>query len=341
MDLPKRQAVINLHNDGKTRMEIVRALKALKVTPKFVTRTIKRFLETGSLQDRVRSGRPRSVRTSAMVKAVRERVRRNPQRSQRKLAGQLGISRRSVQRVLKNDLRLRPYKRCKRQALTAAAMEKRLVRCRQLLQRHGDDAILFSDEKIFNVQEKLNIQNNRVYSLHIEDIPLHLRICQRRQNPASVMVWGGISEFGKTPLIFLESGARLNAQMYISEILEVAVKNCGESIFSGRPWVFQQDGAPCHTAKVTQDWCQANLPGFIPKDLWPPYSPDLNPMDYFVWSYLEARVNSHEHTNVEALRCCVMKEWIDLPLDLCRAAVGSWRKRLGLCMKAKGGYFEL
>jgi len=28
-------------------------------------------------------------------------------------------------------------------------------------------------------------------------------------------------------------------------------------------FTFQQDGAPAHTARVTQDWLQVNRPGFI------------------------------------------------------------------------------
>jgi len=40
--------------------------------------------------------------------------------------------------------------------------------------------------------------------------------------------------------------------------------------------VSQEDGAPAHTARLTQTWTAAN-PQFISKDEWPPNSPDLNP----------------------------------------------------------------
>ena len=108
--------------------------------------------------------------------------------------------------------------------------------------------------------------------------------------------------------MFLESGARLNAQKYIDDILEPMVTLCNATIFTGKQWIFQQDGAPCHTARVTQNWCQENLPGFISKYFWPPSSPDLNPIDYFVWSYLEAKVNCQQHASVESLKCSLLKE---------------------------------
>jgi hypothetical protein len=42
---------------------------------------------------------------------------------------------------------------------------------------------------------------------------------------------------------------------------------------------FQQDLTPFHTV---QKWCEENLPDFIPKDEWPPISPDLNPLDFSI-----------------------------------------------------------
>jgi len=47
-------------------------------------------------------------------------------------------------------------------------------------------------------------------------------------------------------------------------------------------FIFQQDGAAAHTARIMKDWLQANCPDFITEDQWPPNSPDLNPMDYHV-----------------------------------------------------------
>ena len=37
-------------------------------------------------------------------------------------------------------------------------------------------------------------------------------------------------------------------------------------------WVFQQDGAPAHTSKQTQEWLNENVPNFISKEEWLPSS---------------------------------------------------------------------
>src|SRR6218665_791233 len=54
-------------------------------------------------------------------------------------------------------------------------------------------------------------------------------------------------------------------------------------------FIFHQDGAPAHTARVTQEWLHANRPEIIEQDRWPPNSPDLNPLDYHVWGAMMER----------------------------------------------------
>jgi hypothetical protein len=59
------------------------------------------------------------------------------------------------------------------------------------------------------------------------------------------------------------------------------------TLFNGQEEVFQQESAPAHKAKTTQEWLQRNAPAFISAEDWPLGSPDLNPMDYKLWCVLE------------------------------------------------------
>ena len=49
---------------------------------------------------------------------------------------------------------------------------------------------------------------------------------------------------------------------------------------SGDFFIFQQDSAPAHRARETVALLQREVPAFIAPNLWPPNSPDLNPVDY-------------------------------------------------------------
>ena len=69
-------------------------------------------------------------------------------------------------------------------------------------------------------------------------------------------------------------------------------------------------------------------------------SPDLNPLDYSIWSLLEADVNAEEHNSVESLKNAISEAFERLPMEVINQAVDNWMKRLDAVIKAKGGHFE-
>lgn len=76
------------------------------------------------------------------------------------------IASRTVSRILRNDLRLRAYKRYTGYLLTDKLKKIRHKRSKNLLcifdsGRYKD--ILFTDEKVFTIEESFNKQNDRVY----------------------------------------------------------------------------------------------------------------------------------------------------------------------------------
>ena len=323
--------------------QIFQHVKQLGITRNCVYRTIHRLRDIGSIQDRPRSGRPRMCRTKERIKRVREKVRRNPQRSATKLALKEGIDDRSMRRILQIDLGLKAYKKRKLHGLSAKQMVARLERCKALLARHDSDdvqKIVFSDEKLFVVEQKYNVQNDRIYALSIEDIPENVRTVQRFQKSSSIMIWGAISHNGTIPLKFIEKGVKINAKYYEDEILESTLKPNISTLYPDDQWIFQQDSAPAHKAKTTQQWLTTNCPDFISFKEWPPSSPDLNPLDFSIWGILETIVNAKQHRSLESLKRMLVREWNRLPMDTVRAAIDSWRRRLALVVKHKGGRFE-
>lgn len=342
MDLEK-STIEFFHSKNLSPSDIIEKLKGLDVNDNKVYRVCRRLNEGRLSDNRHLSGRRRTVRTAAMIKRVRERIRRNPQRSVNEIASQLGISRWSASQIVKEDQGLKAYKKRKQHGLTNDQKEKRYKRSKTLLEQHGGtdlEHLVFSDEKLFGVEESFNSQNTRIYSLAIEDIPEHMRTVQRFQNTGKVMVWGAISKKGKFPLFFVEKGVKINAKYYKEQVLESFLKVHGDTMYSNQPWTFQQDSAPAHKAKVTQDWCEDNLPDFIPWTLWPPSSPDLNPLDYSIWGILEARVNAKRHNSIESLKATLLREWDRLSMENVRAAIDIWPKRLRAARKNRGGRFE-
>ena len=61
------------------------------------------------------------------------RLERNPRRSGRQMAKELKISQDSIRRILKNELKVKPYKFQKAHDLTPKQKKVRLERAKQLL----------------------------------------------------------------------------------------------------------------------------------------------------------------------------------------------------------------
>ncbi|UYV68672.1 hypothetical protein LAZ67_6000405 [Cordylochernes scorpioides] len=52
--------------------------------------------------------------------------------------------------------------------------------------------------------------------------------------------------------------------------------------------------------------------------MWPSNSPDLNPIDYSVWSYLEENVSSSPHKSLESLKKALQREWTKIDVNYLR-----------------------
>ena len=56
------------------------------------------------------------------------------------------------------------------------------------------------------------------------------------------------------------------------------------------------------TPRYTVRYLEQETPAFIPPDLLPPNSPDLNPVDYKIWGLVQQRMYQSRVHNVEELK---------------------------------------
>ena len=110
--------------------------------------------------------------------------------------------------------------------------------------------------------------------------------------------------------------------------------------------IFQQDGAPVHCSKVAIEW----LTGKFGEDMlitrnsnfqWPPYSPDVNPLDYYFWGHLKSRVYQHPYPKtVVDLKKNIARECRKKRRKQISCAINNLNCRLQYVMARKGEYFE-
>ena len=111
---------------------------------------------------------------------------------------------------------------------------------------------------------------------------------------------GGGAEGHIMPPHIFEVGFKVNTKVYLDVLKSVVIPWCNQ-VAGGRPWVWQQDSAPAHKSKETQSWLQKECYDLVPFSHWPPSSPYLNPLDYFVWSYVENIINMTSHNTKASL----------------------------------------
>jgi inhibitor of nuclear factor kappa-B kinase subunit alpha len=80
-------------------------------------------------------------------------------------------------------------------------------------------------------------------------------------------------------------------------VLQGVVKSLNTTLFISHKWVFQQDSAPAHKAKTTQEWLRRNLLGFISTEIWLSGSPDLKPLDCKLWAVLKEMACRKRYNN--------------------------------------------
>lgn len=274
----KRIEIAALIRAGHSNSEIARTLNVSRTTVVAVNKKVKDGEDLGHTPG---AGRPRVIATS-VVKAA---FRANPNRRMSAVAKARGVSKSTISRRVK-EAGGHAYRLRKRPLLSGTTRERRCARARALFSRlrHQDSGcvIFFSDEKTFDVDPSHNPQNDRCVSF---DGPPDLNdprgVSTTTKHAASAMMLGVVGSDGSLmDPVWFPAGYRLTGKEYV-KVLEDHVKPFIRRVVGDAPYVFQQDGAPAHTSRVAQEWLNRNLK-FWNKNLWPPQSPDLNPLDYAI-----------------------------------------------------------
>jgi len=86
-------------------------------------------------------------------------------------------------------------------------------------------------------------------------------------------------------------------------------------------------------------YCIKARTDLIPPSLWPPNSPNLNPVDYGV-GILHYRVYRNCINDVEEPRQHVEEEWDSVDQRVIDSAIKEWCNKLSACVAADGGHFK-
>ena len=313
-----------------------------KPNDRLIQRCHARLLETGSVLPgkRGRELGVKLIRTQSTEQRVLAAYDKSPQKSLRRGALELGLSKNTIHRILR-ERKLKPYKIQILQKINDEDKDRRLEFAEEQLEvmtRIDDylDLVIFSDECIFCLDGRVNKQNCRYWS----DENPHFYAEQPLHSP-KLTIWCGIWSGGIIgPAVFEETVNGDNYLELLKAVLWPAVAN--------HPRVddirFQQDGAPPHFARAVRNWLDDNFEerwiGRRGPTEWPPRSPDLTPCDFFLWGYLKSVVYKEKPTDLAHLRQKIEQTCRETPQEMIDRSLVEFKNRLQKCVENAGDHIE-
>lgn len=245
-------------------------------------------------------------------------------------------------RILKKH-KFKPYKIHITQTLHLGDNARRIELCQWLLQKIRDQdflsKIIWTDESKFTNCGIFNRHNEHFWAI---ENPREFRAV-RPQVRFGVNVWIGL--VGDTllgPYIFEDN---LTAQHY-AEFLRTTLLDYLENIPLARLrdlW-WQQDGAPPHNAREVTNILNEMFPnkwlGTNGPVRWAARSPDISPLDYFLWGYLKNEIYKTPVQNAEGLRNKIITACRQINRRSIVRAIQRLPRRLQLCIGQNGAQFE-
>lgn len=317
------------------------------ITQGTISKIEARYRELGHVRDVPRQRQPRvgdDTRLNVLL-AIEE----NPVTPAGQLARYNDISNTTVLKILKNA-NMHPFKIQMLQELTEDDPDRRIQFCEQMMNCIANNHlslewIVFSDESTFTLNGEVNRHNCRYWSA---ENPHWIRE-NHTQYPQKVNVWAGI--FGDRILGPIFFNNNLNGATYLSFLQEDLVPSLAAlhpneldaDLPDERIW-YQQDGAPPHYLVTVRQYLDGIFPnrwiGRRGTIEWPARSPDLSPLDFFLWGYLKSKVYLTKPDNIEDLKQRIRNEVRQITPEVLQNVREGFYHRLAFCQERNGLQFE-
>jgi hypothetical protein len=343
--LEERITIVKLFSicDGSVA-EVQRRFKKLfpgrSISKPSVRDICNKFDSTGTIKDVPRSGRPKTGRSEANIHAIHAKILSSPKKSTRRLESETDLSRATIHRILKNDLKLKCYIPTLVQELHDNDLKCRVDFAEKWLEMATCDPdfpnrIIWSDESIFKLNGIVNRHNCSYWS---KENPRF--VISKSLNSPGLMVWMGIMSDQIMGPIFFDEGT-ITGERYLL-MLKEKVWPMIENRRDIQKLFFQQDGAPPHYSLRVREFLNEKFPerwiGRRGPLEWPPRSPDLTPLDFWLWGHLKEQVYAQKPKTLADLRHGIEVASSQITIDMCAFTCGNVTRRMERVIDANGAH---
>lgn len=306
-------------------------------------KTIKRLVSRAEEGKLTRKRRKTGTREH-IVLGVQAVIANDPHISVRQIETQHGVPKSTVNRILKN-FKFHPYHVHLTHGLEMGDFQRRLNFCRWAHNRMRQDPFffdkfLFTDEAKFDNMGGVNLHNAHYYA---QENP-HWQRDHRAQRRWSFNVWAGIVGDNVIGPFFYDN--ILNGPLYLN-ILQNELPQLLENVplaLRQTMW-FQQDGAPAHRTLAVRTHLNATYHNKwigIGSQVheWPARSPDLTPIDFFLWGTVKDQVFARAPTTMEDMKERIRIAFASITVQTLERVRLSFRDRINMCIRENGRQFE-
>lgn len=325
-----RRLCVIKKNEGKSYGKIAEELHMSKSTVKYI---VLKYEKTGEVKNLHRSGRPRKT-----SEATDRLIVRSILTNRRLTAGEI---RQDLQIGLEKDLSEELIRRRIREAgfngrsprkkpyLREQNKIKRLAYANDMVNLGIEDwkRFLFTDESSFELHGSNGAL--KVWRKPDEEFKEDCLMPTFKSGRQSIMIWGAMSWNGVGVLHFCEG--KMNGTKYL-DLLKTTLPKTKQKLDLPDNFILLQDNAPCHTAKIVEEYLILNS---IEKAQHPPQSPDLNPIEH-LWSYMGKELQKSPSRSVQDLKENLLKIWNEIPVAFVQKLILSMPERLHSVIKSKG-----
>ena len=321
-----RQKIVDAKKSGLSYAAVA---KKFDVSKNAVVRIMKKFNDTGSVENKRGRGRKRKLTTRDDSMILRE-VKKNPQITVKSIKENLNlnVSDRTVIRRIK-EKGFGSYFMKRKPCLSKKNIKKRLEFAKKYVGKPLTFwmSVIWSDESKFEVFNQKRRQ--RVWRTSKDAYKKGMIQSTVKHGGGNTLVWGCFSYSGIGNLV--EINGIMTGLGYL-DIIKDNLQVSAEKMNIGDNFIFQQDNDPKHTSKVVKAYFSSEGINVLE---WPAQSPDLNPIEH-LWAILDSKLIRERVTNKTLLFSELQRAWEAIDISLLKSLVESIPKRLQAVIEAKG-----
>ncbi|XP_015784703.1 histone-lysine N-methyltransferase SETMAR-like [Tetranychus urticae] len=293
-----------------------------------------------SVKDLPKPGGAQELDYCRLAHSVKKMLADDKKTTTREMRAATGVSSYAIQKVLKDELDLKKLSPINVPHVINSAQKKaRVEACQAALRSYNLQpnaflkALFTMDETWLPLYDPLSRTESMEWVKDRSELSQRPTSSRRDKKIMASVFW---DSRGIIKIFWLDDGETVNGDLYRSQLEEIDPLIRERNPQQTRRPLFLQDNARPHTAQLTKEKIKELNWAMV---LHPPYSPDLAPSDYFLFSNLKRFTRGKRFSDFNELKAAVEGFFAEKDPEWFAKGIAELPTRWEKCINASGNYF--